>query len=93
MIESTLSERPRMRFYWRSTTALCREWARYNDKQADFNREIEAHICDIPRLRFLDAFNWTLGRCSQYDDRIHHSRVAFQHVVTWLRAECAIDAT
>lgn len=88
MIEATLAERPSMRFYWRSTTATCRGWVQFNEEQARLNRAIERSICGVERLRSLDAFNWTLNRCPSYDDRIHHSRLAFQHVTTWLRAEC-----
>ena len=92
-IATFLAAKPDARFYWRSTTATCGSWEQFNEKNAALNRAIERHICGAhadPRLRYLDGFNWTEGRCDEYDDQIHHSRAAFTQVVTWLRAECNI---
>ena len=41
-------------------------------------------------VRKLDGYAWTLGKCGDYDDATHHSMLAFDHVVTWLRDVCAI---
>ena len=94
---------PRFHFYWLATTALCDgdKAARksQNEQLCLLNERIEKHLCEAGRrdarqpragVRLLDGFGWTVDRCDQYDDRIHHSRLAFDHVTAFLRLECSL---
>ena len=90
-----LKARPNFRFYWLATTALCdsdkKLRADHNEKICRLNERIETHLCEAGRgVRLLDGFAWTDHRCDRYDDNIHHSRLAFDHVTAFLRRECRI---
>ena len=86
-----MATRPELEFYWRSTTAFCGGRQRWNGDADKLNTKIEAKLCAVRGVRKLDAYAWTLGHCADYDDDTHHSMLAFDHVVTWLRDACAID--
>lgn len=91
-LEAVLAKRPKMHFYWRDSTALCQGWTKENPLVMMLNDKIARQIRDLPQVRYLNAFNWTEDRCSEYDDRIHHSVLAFAHVTTWLRQECGLTS-
>ena len=98
--------KPSFHFYWLATSALCDSDTatrkRQNEQLCLLNERIEKHLCEAGRLdawpwqplragvRLLDGFGWTMDRCEQYDDRIHHSRLAFDHVTAFLRLECRL---
>ena len=101
-VTHALKAKPSFRFYWLATTALCSSnraaRADQNEQLCNLNHRIERQLCapataghagpEQAPVRLLDGFGWTLGRCDQYDDNIHHSRLAFDHVTTFLRHEC-----
>lgn len=98
-VRHALKAKPSFRFYWLATTALCssNHAARtdQNEHLCNLNHRIERQLCAATaghgvsqQVHMLDGFGWTLGRCDQYDDTIHHSRLAFDHVTTFLRHEC-----
>lgn len=90
MVSRLLEVRPELQFYWRATTAFCQDRASSNADTARLNGLIETSLCEVPGVRKLSAFDWTNGRCADYDDATHHSMLAFDHVVTWLRDVCDI---
>ena len=92
MVRRVLEQRPTMRFYWRSTTNPCGRHPG-NPTSAELGRAmnaIERSLCTVSGVRKLDGYNWTKGEhlCAFYDDALHHPRLAFAHVATWLEAEC-----
>jgi hypothetical protein len=105
MVSRVLEARPDLHFYWRGTTALCPNHPlagnqetqgpaatkRLNDEIQTLNDRVEAEICQVPGVQKLDGFAWTHDHCAKYDDNIHHSELAFEHVTAFLRVECAIQ--
>lgn len=101
-VTRALNLRPSLRFYWRATTALCdsnvAKRADQNEKLCKLNERIERLLCaeggggshNGRGVRLLDGFGWTRLQCDGYDDNIHHSRLAFDHVTAFLRQECQI---
>ena len=89
MVRRVHDARPRMHFYWRATTATCGMWRKHNNETKQMNTELEKHLCALSWVRTMDAFAWTIDRpCDDFDDAIHHSVLAFDHVVAFLRNEC-----
>jgi len=92
-VTRALKARPGFHFYWRATTAMCDSdkavRADHNEGICKLNERIERYLCHgRRRVRLLDGFGWTIHRCDGYDDRMHHSRLAFDHVTAFLRQEC-----
>lgn len=90
LVSTFFAAKPGGHFYWRATTATCGAWEQFNQETARLNEAAERYACHDRRVRYMDGFNWTLGRCHAFDDRIHHSRLAFTHVTTFLRHECGL---
>jgi hypothetical protein len=42
----------------------------------------------VPGLRVLDEWSWTYGQCAEYDDSVHHAKLAVAHVHALLRDVC-----
>ena len=42
----------------------------------------------VPELHVLDEWSWVSGRCDQYDDNIHHPKLAVAHVRSLLDHAC-----
>ena len=98
-VSRALKARPTLHFYWLATSALCDDnqavRAKHNEQVCQLNEAIEKRLCARGTragrgVRLLDGFGWTVNRCDRYDDRIHHSRLAFDHVTALLRQECQI---
>ena len=88
MTRRVLDARPGLAFYWRSTTPTCHAGG---DQATGYNAAIDQQLCKVPRVRKLDGEAWAHGHCAEYDagDPVHHSRLAWRHVLTWLDAHCA----
>ena len=52
------------------------------------NRLVWDKLKNVPHVRGLDGYAWTKSRCADYDDQIHHSRLAFDQIVRFLSHEC-----
>lgn len=82
--------------YWRTTTAVCKNRPHFgvddvstlNPLIVESNEYIAAQLSGVPRLRFLDGYGWTAGKCDRYDDDIHHSTMVYAHFNTLLRDYC-----
>lgn len=100
MVARLQRARPGLRFYYRATTPLCyskgqreAEIGQINASNAEI-RQINVALSEalrgvIPQRQILDAYAWadTAG-CQAYDDRIHHSLLALDHLQRWLSVVC-----
>lgn len=65
--------------------------SRHNPNIHFLNQRTEHLLCKgVSGVKTLDGFGWTKDSCDGFDDTIHHSRLAFWHVTTFLRHECGI---
>lgn len=90
VVGRVLAQNPATHFYWRSTPALCGDWDKFNAE----TRALNAVIWDAlrseheGRVRFVDGYGMTQGRCDLFDDHVHHSLLAHAHVTAFLKQEC-----
>ena len=84
--------------YWQTSTRLCNSSfghsaQRINSALQASNLLVLSHLCGqhgatVP-VRVVDSFAWTWDRCEAYDDHIHHSQLAYDHVSSILHDYCA----
>ena len=91
--------------YWRTTTQLCfghRPPAPEAQPNVFLHNQIildrlcngtQAARGSLALPRVIDGWNWTSGRCRDFDDSIHHSRLGFEHVKAFLQDVCHMGAS
>ena len=102
MLQKVLASRDAPLLYWRTISRVCPPAGLVTSAVLEQNKRFVAsssgllsQLCHSPSssvagLRVLDLSSWTQGACASYDDSVHHSVLAFQHVQTWMLDACNV---
>jgi len=96
MLTKVLNKCPQTHLFWRTTTPLCQHndangddvnqkgYGKSKDDMnsmiAQSNEKLKSMVSGLPRTKIFDSWAHNQGRCKDYDDNLHHSKLVEEHV-------------